>query len=64
MAKNERKVEYGVIQSATPYYISRDLLARMVAGHTSGAYNAIPEQDDFDRADEMIALLNEKIAQY
>lgn len=43
------------------YSISRDLLARMVAAHTSGTFNAIPEQADFDNADAMIKLLEERL---
>jgi hypothetical protein len=43
------------------YSISRDLLARMVAAHTSGLFNAIPEQDDFDHADAMIELLEKRL---
>lgn len=43
------------------YSISRDLLARMVAAHTCGVFNAIPEQADFDNADAMIALLESRL---
>jgi hypothetical protein len=50
-------------QQNVPYSISRELLARMVAAHTSGMFNAIPEQADFDLADEMIALLEAKLAE-
>lgn len=46
---------------AGPYNISRDLLARMVAAHASGMYNAIPEQADVDNADAMIAFLEERL---
>jgi transposase len=49
--------------STSPYSISRDLLARMVAAHTSGMLNAIPERADFELADEMIALLEAKLAE-
>lgn len=44
------------------YRISRNLLARMVAAHTSKTYNAIPEQEDFDNADAMIDLLESRLA--
>lgn len=44
-----------------PYSISRNLLAQMVAAHTSGLYNAIPEQEDFDNADAMIDLLEKRL---
>lgn len=51
-------LQFGKLEA---YNISRDLLARMVAAHTSGMYNAIPEQDDFDHADAMIALLESRL---
>lgn len=43
------------------YSISRELLAQMVAAHTSGLFNSIPEQADFDNADAMIKLLEENL---
>jgi len=33
----------------------------MVAAHTSGLFNATPEQADFDNADAMIKLLEENL---
>lgn len=52
---------FGTTDETGAYSISRDLLARMVAAHTSGMFNAIPEQADFDNADAMIALLEERL---
>ena len=47
--------------SSAGYSISRELLAQMVAAHTSGMFNAVPEQADFDNADAMIKLLEENL---
>lgn len=52
-----------VSQEDEMYIISRDLLARMVAAHTSGMFNAIPEQADFEHADAMIALLESRLSE-
>lgn len=41
--------------------MSREQLAQMVAAHTCGIEDAIPEQADFDIADAMIKLMNEMI---
>ncbi len=45
------------------YTISRDALARMVAAHSSGMFNANPEQADFEIADKMIALLESELSE-
>jgi hypothetical protein len=50
-------------QQNEPYSISRELLAQMVAAHTSGMFNAIPEQADFDNADAMISLLETRLSE-
>lgn len=41
-----------------PYSIDRDDLAKMVAAHTSGLSDAIPEQDDYDTADDILIRLD------
>lgn len=48
-------------ESKAAYTIDRDILAQMVAAHTSGHDKAIPEQDDFEHADAMLALLEERL---
>lgn len=45
-----------------PYSIPRDRLAQMVAAHTSGLEDAIPEQVDFEIADKMLKMLEEEIS--
>lgn len=51
------------VPSEPEYSISRDLLAHMVAAHTSKKFNAIPEQEDFDNADAMIKLLEKRLSE-
>lgn len=46
---------------AEEYKTARQDLARFVAQITSGVKDAIPEQDDFDLADELIALAEKRI---
>lgn len=41
-----------------PYSIDRDELAQMVAAHTSGVADALPEQDDYDIADKFVKELD------
>ena len=43
------------------YSIDRKQLAQMVAAHTCGISDTIPEQADFDIADEMIRWLEHKL---
>lgn len=43
-----------------PYRIKRDVLAQMVAAHISGLRKAIPEQDDYDTADDILKLLEKR----
>lgn len=43
--------------SSTPYRINRDQLAQMVAAHASGFPDAIPEQIDYDFADDTLRRL-------
>lgn len=43
------------------YSIDRAVLAQMVAAHTCGIADAIPEQVDFDIADAMLALMEGRI---
>lgn len=61
LAPKVRQITSAVISSSEPYSISRWLLARMVAAHTCGMYNAIPEQTDYEHADAMIAFLEERL---
>ena len=51
-----------VRKDETPYKIDREELAKMVAAHTCGFREAVPEQSDYDNADGMIAFLDEAIA--
>lgn len=46
-----------------PYSIDRDVLAQMVAAHTCGISDAIPEQQDFDMADKMLKMLEEELSE-
>lgn len=43
------------------YSIDREQLAQMIAAHTCGMSDAIPEQPDFDIADEMLGLMERRI---
>lgn len=43
------------------YSIDRETLAQMVAAHTCGIADAIPEDVDFDIADEMLQLMERRI---
>lgn len=49
--------------SHEPYFIKRETLAQMVAAHTCGLADAIPEQADFDIADDFLAQLEVKLGQ-
>jgi hypothetical protein len=40
-----------------PYQIDRDELAQMIASHTCGLHDALPEQADYDIADKWLAML-------
>lgn len=52
-----------VAEQQEPYSISREQLAQMVAAHTCGLADAIPEQQDFDIADKMLKLLEDELAE-
>jgi hypothetical protein len=45
-----------------PYQIDRDELAHMVACHTSGLHDALPEQADYDIADKMLKMLEDDLS--
>lgn len=47
-------------EKESPYVIDRDQLARMVACYRSQKFGAIPEQDDYDSADDMLLYLNKR----
>lgn len=54
---------FKTFESGDPgYSIDREKLAQMVASHTSGMEDAIPEQVDFEIADKMLKLLEEEIS--
>jgi hypothetical protein len=55
-----RKVE---VISRVPYKIDREELAKMAAAHTSGMKDALPEQADYEAADEMLEVLERLIAE-
>jgi hypothetical protein len=44
-----------------PYVLDRELLAHMVAAHASGKYNALAEQVDYDIADAMLTVMENRL---
>ncbi len=47
----------------SPYAIDRNQLAQMIAAHTCGLADAIPEQVDFDIADAMLRQLEMRLTE-
>lgn len=44
-----------------PFDLTREKLAQLLAAHTSGIRDAIPEQDDFDLADCLLKIAEKEI---
>lgn len=42
------------------YSIDREVLAQMIASHTSGVGGATPEQEDLELADQLIELIDDR----
>ena len=44
-----------------PFDLTREKLAQLLAAHTSGFRDAVPEKDDFDLADVVLRLVEKEL---